>query len=220
MMVEFENSLLCTECGGDCCKKSGCGYLPSDFSSFTKSEIVKALSTGKISISSVLQLRKLKDGKLVVDPLLILRARNRNRDIVDLISLKTPCSMLKEDGCSYDKEHRPSGGVRFIPMPNRECYPLDNQEEVLKQWEPYQGLLGRMVKRFSGMSVDARLREDVTVLFEDVLTENFTDVHPLELQEIFHIVPSLIEAYPDEYINASSRVKDKKRDREKVMIKS
>ena len=29
--IEYENLNLCAECGGKCCKNSGCGYLPKDF---------------------------------------------------------------------------------------------------------------------------------------------------------------------------------------------
>ena len=46
------------------------------------------------------------NGKLCNFPFLYLRERNTGRDVVDLLSMKTPCSNLTEHGCNYTYEER------------------------------------------------------------------------------------------------------------------
>lgn len=200
--MRVENQELCTVCGGDCCKKSGCDYAPSDFEEVTTNALFSILEEGNISIVSILHFELLKDGQLVVEPFLYLRARNQNRPIVDLLSIKTPCSMLREDGCSYDLKHRPSGGANFVPKPNRQCHPDIDPYQLMKPWESYQRVLERLVKRFTGSSVDVRLREDVFTLFSDLYQEHYEGVHPREIEDVNQMIPMLIRAYPEEYLQA------------------
>lgn len=203
--VELENRDLCSKCGGDCCKKSGCDYFPEDFSSLETKALLEILKEGNISIVSLLRFEQLNDGRLVAVPLLYLRARNKDRDVVDLVSLKKPCSMLKENGCSYDLEHRPSGGVNFIPQPDRKCYPNIAPDEVVRKWERYQRPLERIVKRITGMSVEAKLSEDVETLISDVIQGDFCDVHPNELVDVYDMLPVLIKAFPAEAVSACAK---------------
>lgn len=113
--MEFENKDLCKKCGGRCCKKSGCDYFVSDFDVIDKSSLVKLLDTGNVSIVAALSFRTLKNKDRVVEPFLYLLARNIDRGIVDLFSLKKTCSMLTDEGCTYTLENRPGGGVNLIP---------------------------------------------------------------------------------------------------------
>ena len=147
-MEKYEDKDICKSCGGLCCKKSGCDYYVSDFPSVTKSEILKALETGNVSIVAAIDIQRI-NGKLVASPILYLRARNKDRDVIDLFSMKRECSMLTDTGCSYDLEHRPAGGANLIPKKNilgiYKCRPSVNHLEEMEKWLPYQSLLGKMV---------------------------------------------------------------------------
>ena len=209
-MQRYENKSICSSCGGVCCKKSGCDYYVSDFPSITKGEILKALETGNISIVAGIDIKKINN-KLVASPILYLRARNKDRDIIDLFSMKRECSMLTETGCSYDLEHRPAGGANFIPKKNilgiYECRPSVNHLEEMEKWLPYQSLLGRIVKRYTGKSVNEVFREDVERVFYEVMIEQFEGVSEFEIYDIGQTLPQLAECFPEELNNAREKYK-------------
>ena len=119
--------------------------------------------------------------------------------------------MLKEDGCSYTLEERPKGGVNLIPKDPKPCVPEVNPFEIVDGWNQYQNTLSRLVKRITGMSVDAKLREDVTKMFEDILEENFEGVSEVELEDVKGMLPSLLECFPKEYKNALKNVKSRRK---------
>lgn len=98
-MEKNENLDICRQCGGRCCKKSGCDYSAKDFTDLSFKSLCEILSEGKISIVAFIKFKILHNGKNIADPFLYLRARNENRDIVDLVSMKTRCSQLGDDGC-------------------------------------------------------------------------------------------------------------------------
>lgn len=125
--------------------------------------------------------------------------------------LKKRCSMLKEDGCSYSLEDRPSGGVNLIPKEPKPCIPEVAPFEIVKEWARYQKTFGRLVKRFTGKSVDTKLKEDVVKLFEDILDENFQGISEVELEDVKGMTPSLLEAFPEKYSLALKHVKDRRK---------
>ena len=125
IIVEInENTEVCKNCGGRCCKKSGCDYWPSDLPDKTYKGILKFLENGKVSIVAMMNFKRI-NGKLCNFPFLYLRERNTGRDVVDLLSMKTPCSNLTEHGCSYTYEERPSGGKNLTPSKDGLCYPKE-----------------------------------------------------------------------------------------------
>ena len=206
-MDKIENKDVCKNCGGRCCKKSGCDYVPHDFNSLNINDLYNKLEEGNISIVSAVIIDKIKDKTMAI-PFLYLRARNMNREIVDLLSMKTTCSMLRSDGCSYSYEERPTGGINFVPVEGgKDCYPRENPEKLIMEWERYQKPLSRLVKRFTGMSVEAKFREDVEQLFYDVLAENYDGVAEVEIADVKSMILQLVLAYPDEYNNALKRYK-------------
>ena len=209
MEVQYENKEICSKCG-ICCKKSGCDYLPKDFEEMGYKYLEEKLKEGNISIVCTCSFRVLHNGKKYVEPFLYMRARNINRPVIDLLSMKTTCKMLKEDGCSYELGDRPSLGVNLMPKEDMKCYPLEDPLKLIKQWEPYQRVLSKLVKRISGLSVDGRLRSDIENLFYDVMSKNFEGVSLIELEDIKKMLPLLIEVYPCEYTNAKERLKKEK----------
>lgn len=208
--LKYEDKEICKKCGGMCCKKSGCDYFVTDFESMKLEYLDKVLQTGHISIVSVFDFQRLKNGKLVYTPMLYLRERNTNREIVDLFSFKTSCSSLEKDGCHYDLANRPSGGATLIPGPNKTCYSEIDRLEEMKKWIPYQKVLEKLVKRYTRMSVDERIRQDVEKVIYNVITENYQDSSPLELKDIASMIPMLKECFPNEYLNAIKKALPKK----------
>lgn len=201
--MEYENRDLCSECGGKCCKKSGCDYYTSDFKTINKKAILDILQTGDVSIVAALDFYKTKDGKYSVLPFLYLRARNEDRDIIDLFSMKKQCSMLTDSGCTYDLEHRPAGGVNLIPKEGG-CQPLLNQLDELRKWQPYQNMLSKIVTRYTGKSVYEVLRNDVSNVFYQVLTKQFDGVAESEIADIKQCMHELLKCFPKEYEEAKN----------------
>lgn len=196
-MEKIEDKNLCKTCGGVCCKKSGCDYYVEDFEDLSMNGISKALENGNISVVAALDFKRIKGGKLIVVPLLYLRARNTEREVIDLLSMKTKCSMLTETGCAYDINKRPSGGAKFIPMGKvGECYFKENPMDEILKWNQYQNTLNRIVKRYTGKSTDAVLREDVKRLIVNIMKEEYKGISKLEIEDVKNMLPLLIEAYP------------------------
>ena len=210
-MSKYEDKDICSRCGGFCCKKSGCDYSTDNFTGLSINALQEKLAEGNMSIVAMLNFHELSNGKLTVSPFLYLRARNKDRDVVDLLSLKKTCSMLTDTGCSYSLEDRPKGGVNLLPRDPKPCVPDVDPYEIVKGWERYQKVLQRLVKRITGMSVDAKLREDVINLYVDILEENFDGVSPIEIEDIRGMIFSLIKVYPEELRIAQKRVNDRKK---------
>lgn len=209
-MERVENREICSKCGGKCCKKSGCDYSTKDFDDLSLNAIYQKLEEGNISIVSFLEFNRLPNGRMTCIPFLYLRARNTGRDIVDLLSFKKRCSMLREDGCTYSVEDRPSGGINLVPNDNGPCRPAVNPFEIVKEWEAYQKQLRKLVKRITGKSVEEKLREDAYQLFLDVAKGDFKDISPIEVEDVKGMIPLLARCYPGEIrraVNVSDGIK-------------
>ena len=170
--------------------------------------ILGALETGEVSVVATFDFKRRSNGRLVSIPFLYLRARNKERDVIDLLSIKTGCSMLTDEGCIYNFQNRPTGGVNLVPMANGKCYPDKSPLEIVETWRPYQKLLGQMVKRFSGYSVDQKIRLDFMQLLEEVDNGKLDEVDELEKEDMQGFLPLLVMAYPevlDQYIQKSTK---------------
>ena len=79
----------------------------------------------------------------------------------------------------------------------------------MQSWESYQKVLFKLVKRFTGLTVEEKLREDAEQLFIDVLLEKFDGVDHIEIQDIKKMIFLLAQSYPQELENASKKCKIK-----------
>lgn len=210
---KIEDLDICRECGGMCCKKSGCDYAVSDFDDRSMKGLLESLAVGDKSIVAMINFETLPNGKFIAVPFLYVRARNCDRDVIDLVSMKTTCSMLTDTGCSYSYEDRPFGGRNLVPRRRSDgpCRPLDNPLDKIMEWEPYQKQLSKIVKRYTGKSVDAKVKEDVENLFYDVLCGNFKGVHSREIADLEGFVPLLARAFPEERLNGVLRARNDKK---------
>ena len=208
-MEKNENLDICRACGGRCCKKSGCDYSSKDIKDLSLSGLCNLLEQGKVSITSVFVTDILPNNKKYTYPLLLLRARNTNRDVIDLFSLKTRCAQLTETGCIYSYEDRPTGAKNLIPKANRKCYSTVDPMELARSWMPYQKLLGRLVRKYTGLSVEDKIREDVEKFYDDIFNENFEYVSEQEIIDVRAFAIDLALMYKDEYNRALARSKSK-----------
>ena len=208
-MEKNENLDICRECGGKCCIKCGCDYSAMDFLDHSYKALLRELSKGDKSIVAVIDFENLPNGKFIAIPFLYIRTRNINRDIVDLISMKTVCSQLGENGCNYDYEHRPYGGRNLIPSWPKDgpCKPKESPIDIVKSWAPYQKQLGKIIKQYTGMTVIERISQDVEDLFFDVLSKNFQGVSKIEIDDLKGFIPLLVRAFPMERERAMIRFK-------------
>lgn len=205
-MEELENKELCAKCGGYCCKAGGCMYFVTDFENMKLEYLSKILETGRVSIKASLRLEMLPNEKIVVNPILYLKARNINHDIIDLVSFQTTCASLEETGCYFDFENRPSGGVLHVPRENGACYSAFDVTSEVNKYLPYQKILQRLVKRYTGMSIYEKIKEDIEALFIKILTKDFSDVMPEERSTFDSTWGLLIQAYSEQYRNAVGKV--------------
>ena len=211
--MQYENHDFCAKCGGKCCLRSGCDYFISDFKNFNIDYLDSFLKTGKVSIVSLLLFKNLPNGNLAVSPLLFMRSRNIERGEIDLLSLKTKCASLTENGCAYSVNERPSGGVHLIPHKDGygHCKSDVDKLEEARKWLPYQKVLSRLVKRYTGLSVMEKLKEDVYNLICTLIMQDYHDVAYDELLEIKDMLPLLQRAFPEEFLKARrvSNIKNK-----------
>ena len=207
-----ENLDICRECGGMCCKKSGCDYSANDFKNCSYDTLAKELQKGDKSIVCYMKFKIDADGNYIYDPFLYLRARNKNRDVIDLISIKTGCALLNKDGCDHPYKQRPEGGRNLKPVRFEKgmCYPLKNPMSIVSTWKPYQKVLKRIVLTFTGMNLDAKIRQDVENLFYDILIENYEDISIIELEDIKNFAILLSKVFPTELKRANERCENKK----------
>lgn len=147
------NSKICSECGGECCKRCGCHFSPDDFKEISFKILKKEIEKGYISIDYV-------DGEMIYRSLgvYILRARNAGRPIFDTGYIReSGCILLSDKGCKLDYEHRPSGGRLLIPTKNttkflfgehRICSSTYGIEECCYEWMPHQEIIYELINYF------------------------------------------------------------------------
>lgn len=183
---------LCKKCGGKCCKRSGCTFFPQDFERMSYNYLLEVLNKEYISISSEINFDVDQKGNLIWMPKLYLRIRNNNREIVDLVSYKSGCSILTENGCPLSEEKRPSMALSYKPMPNGECFQTIEYDKIIKAWDKYQDVLSVLVTHFTHKSVKEMIEYDIEnlkrILTAKLATREFDDetVELLQMLELYN----------------------------------
>ena len=146
-MEKHINKEMCAKCGGACCKQTGCMYLPQDFESMEYDDLKSIIEEGNISIT----------GQVCASPfggwtyVLYLKARSEDSEIIDLFPEMKKCKMLTENGCFYDDEKRPSGGLAVKPTKIGGPCPIDLDDgAVYRAYEDYQDVLKGIVQDLYG----------------------------------------------------------------------
>lgn len=162
--LKLENEEICALCGGKCCKNGGCKYLSQDFAQIKLDYIESVLDQGNISVAALIDFRH-QSKKTFANITLYLRERDINHDAIDLVSVRSCCSSLKNNRCEHDISNRPSVGATLVPSFPEKCHPSISHEEFIANWEPHQEVLHQIVEIKTGKTVLDKLEEDVEELF-------------------------------------------------------
>lgn len=156
--IELTNKEICSKCGGACCKSFACACSPEDFN-YDINLMKQALESGNYSIDFIRNdsssfIHNLNGGlylslnRIIVSPdeSFIIRARNKDRPIVDILHKEYddegPCVFWSvEKGCSLSFNERPKFGRTLIPDKNFKCKSLFNPYEIVQEWRPYNAIL-------------------------------------------------------------------------------
>lgn len=143
---------ICKECGGSCCKATGCSLSPEDMlrrifkqreqnhkeeyleikeNELTKEQLENWLIHSDCAIDSF----GYEKGRLYY-----LRMRHKCFTFIGVDAMGE-CMALRDDGCCYTYEERPKGGRSLKASEDRRCRQEYTREMMVKDWMPYQELL-------------------------------------------------------------------------------
>ena len=137
------NYSMCAECGGRCCKETGCFFMPQDFEKIEYNYLKNEIETKQyISISAVNSFFG------IVFPIFRLYLKVRNVDS-EICNVSTPgtCMLLTPTGCALNFRERPTGGKALIP--GNPCTGKIRGDEAVAAWRPYEDILKRLWNDYS-----------------------------------------------------------------------
>ncbi len=137
------NKELCSQCGGRCCKETGCFFMPEDFERIEYDYLRNEIETKKyISIAAANSIYGIHFPIFK----LYLKVRNVNSEICN-ISTPGTCMLLTPTGCILSYSDRPSGGKALIP--GNPCYTKIRADEAIAAWRPYEEILKKLWDEYS-----------------------------------------------------------------------
>ena len=165
-----ENTQLCAECGGKCCKHYGGFYHPSDFDTVDLEPLSTLIDEGGISIDWY----NCADGSRGY----FLRARHVGGGVIDP-SFGGQCVHLTETGCDLPFEKRPYGCRRLVPSEGSVCKEGSYKKlEAWHDWEPYMDILVMLEDKYSdSLTISGNPADE----FKELLQNFFFLLDPDEL---------------------------------------
>lgn len=146
--IENNESSICAECGGNCCKRYAGSYHPDDFKHEITEEFLESL------INPVMELPPISIDwyeNFVYEGYkgFFIRPRHVGGDIVDP-SYGAKCILLTPVGCKLDWEHRPWVCKQLEPNPSHKCGDVnfDPKYEAAKAWDPYHDILEKLYQKY------------------------------------------------------------------------
>ena len=214
-MLEYINKDICSECGGNCCKKNGCAYLPEDFKSMEYEYLYNLIKEGNISIElgtfeihTTDELCEKFNIKNCDDDLwsyyLYLKVRNVNSEIINFVGNESQCSMLTENGCAYSDSERPTYGLSLIPKKGKKCEQIANKFtcEVIYDWIKHQDVLRKIVCNLTNKTIKQLLKEAAE---EDIHIRQCLEYYSSYINPVDAIEAEI--KYLDKKINKKTNVK-------------
>lgn len=150
-----ENTVVCQECGGFCCRTAGCEIFPQDVKKWfntdtiTKEHIHKLLSTGLIQLDwweedvRYFEFGYKEDYFNTHDyysECYFLHMRSVHDPAV-CGSFGGICRALSNEGCILSWELRPTGGKSLVPIKRFHCTAELSKPHCALAWIPYHDLL-------------------------------------------------------------------------------
>lgn len=152
------NSVICSQCKGECCKRCGCAFSPDDFAEISFKYLKKEIEKGYISIDYLPEEIVFRRYGIY-----ILRMRNQDREIVDYSLRGSPCIFLGSKGCKLNYTQRPAEGKLLIPSAemnefnNRMCHSKYDLWDCAYEWEPHQKILKQLVQHFENKEISCSI---------------------------------------------------------------
>lgn len=160
-MEKYTDYEMCKKCGGACCKENGCIYLPKDFDNLEFDYLKKILEKGNISISG--QPFPIFNNK-AWSFIPYLRARNKDAEIVDLITSGGPCKLLTKTGCALKENQRPSLGLSVRPIIIGGPCKQECEIKEAMHWLDYSEVLSELVKYYTN-------KELIDVIIDQIINQ-------------------------------------------------
>lgn len=195
------NEDYCTQCKGECCKQSSCGYLPADLD-MSKKGIIKKLEEGNTSINANVYLSNVGN-KIISVPILSLSVKQIGKETIDLLSPHTSCSMLGENGCL--NASKPSGALLLMPNSGgisatneTRCKSLLEDHQILAylEWAKHEKVLLDVIESISNEKFDMLYIKALLTTAKSIL-DNIDNLQPNE--EVLKILLSHLGIM--EYLN-------------------
>lgn len=144
----YDNTKLCSECGGECCKSLPGILFPEDVGEVTHSNIKRLLDTGRYTIDwwegdprYVRERRRpLMDRCMFVRP----AVKGKEGETFDPAWSGNDCTFLTSSGCQLEPEKRPTGCKLLEPKSLGCRYRgkmKDSKREGALAWLKYQVML-------------------------------------------------------------------------------
>lgn len=135
---EFEAAKKCgASCKGECCKRMGCHFSPSDFPEISFEALKSEIEKGYISIDW---------WESSAEPEYFLRMRNKFAPIIDP-SWGGECILLTHKGCPLPFEKRPLG-ARALEPKRGGCVQHYSKRQCKNDWLKYEDVLIQLVEYF------------------------------------------------------------------------
>lgn len=139
------NYKICSQCRGECCKKSGCHISPDDLKKIDNRTINKLLDAGLVVIDWWVGYEN-KSLDVYLDEVYYLKIAHIGSPPISN-GIGGRCTLLTYKGCPISFKYRPKGARRL------NCHKLNinkdtphyNIEECLQDWLPYQDILESIV---------------------------------------------------------------------------
>ena len=146
-MNDFENPVVCSQCGGQCCKNMACQFSPDDFQDLSYKALKREIQKGNISIDW--WVGDIDPRKNRLEKTYFLRMRNKGYGIVDG-SWGGQCAIWNPDtGCPLPFEKRPKGARLLIPHLSKPCDDKGYTKEMgVMDWRPHYKTLKKLATYF------------------------------------------------------------------------
>ena len=140
MKTNYINEKICTECGGECCKKLPGICSPDDFER-SQQKIIDAIKSGRYAIDWWEGFDE-NNGRrgYFVRP-----ATKGNEDKIYHASWGGQCTFLSSNGCTLNADERPEGCRLLEPLRDDECksHGMDKLDAT-RAWIPFFDILDNM----------------------------------------------------------------------------
>jgi hypothetical protein len=169
----FENSKVCKNCGGICCKNAPCCFMPDDFEDLSAESLIQLFE--ELDQKSDEELDQKGDKEQAEKQAYMCIKHSYVQGIYERRSFLFICMRGKgwkrylgaydsdnpennacilwnpENGCPFSFEKRPSGGKAVIPSEETpgHCKSVISMKDLYLAWKPYEGMLIRVLEYFA-----------------------------------------------------------------------